>query len=159
LSFVTILLKLLNGRVVAVIPVNLAAEKGLNKPLVQGRKTKEDKMSNMTEVSKGGEIANGTMKEISVEGYEILLARVNDNYYATDNRCPHMGGKLSEGKLEGTVVTCPRHSSQFNLKDGRVVRWLKGSGVLSLVGKFLKSPQPLATYNVKVQDDRVLIEI
>ena len=139
--------------------VNLAAEKGLNKPLVQGRKTKEDKMSNMTEVSKSGEIANGTMKEISVEGYEILLARVNDNYYATDNRCPHMGGKLSEGKLEGTVVTCPLHGSQFDLRNGQVVRWLKGSGLLSKVGKILKSPKQLTTYKVIVEDDKILIEI
>ncbi len=44
-----------------------------------------------------------------------LLARVGDKYYAADNRCPHMGGKLSPGKLEGTVVTCPRHGSQFDL--------------------------------------------
>jgi 3-phenylpropionate/trans-cinnamate dioxygenase ferredoxin subunit len=113
----------------------------------------------MMEVNKSGEIEDGTMKEILVDGYEVLLARVNDKYYATDNRCPHMGGKLSEGKLEGTMVTCPRHSSQFDLKDGRVVRWLKGSGFLSLVGKVLKPPHPLATYNVKVQDNKVLIEI
>jgi len=32
------------------------------------------------------------------------IARVRDNYYASDNRCPHMGGNLSMRKLEGTVV-------------------------------------------------------
>jgi 3-phenylpropionate/trans-cinnamate dioxygenase ferredoxin subunit len=116
-------------------------------------------MSNVTEVSKSGEIENGTMKEISVNGHEILLARVDDQYYATGNRCPHMGGKLSQGKLEGTVVTCPKHNSQFDLKDGRVVRWLKGSGFVSAIGKALKSPRPLVTYNVKIQDDKILIEI
>jgi len=116
-------------------------------------------MSNVTEVGKSGEIENGTMKEISVDGREILLARADDQYYATDSRCPHMRGNLSRGKLEGTVVTCPRHSSQFDLKDGRVVRWLKGSGFVSAVSKALKSPRPLVTYNVKVQDDKILIEI
>lgn len=116
-------------------------------------------MSNVTEVSKSGEIENGTMKEISVNGHEILLAKVDDQYYATGNRCPHMGGKLSQGKLEGTVVTCPKHNSQFDLKDGRVVRWLKGSGFVSAIGKSLKSPRPLVTYNVKIQDDKILIEI
>jgi 3-phenylpropionate/trans-cinnamate dioxygenase ferredoxin subunit len=114
---------------------------------------------NMTEVGKSGEMKNGTMKEISVDGRKILLARVDDQYYATDNRCPHMGGNLSQGKLEGTVVTCPKHNSQFDLKNGRVVRWLKGSGFMSAVGKALKSPRPLVTYNVKVQDDKLLIEI
>ena len=112
---------------------------------------------NMTEVGKSGEMENGTMKEILVDERKILLARVDDQYYATDNRCPHMGGNLSQGQLEGTVVTCPKHNSQFDLKNGRVVRWLKGSGLISVVGKALKSPRPLITYNVKVQDDKIFI--
>ena len=116
-------------------------------------------MSSMIEVSKSGEIENGSMKEIVLDGHEILLARVEDKYYATNNRCPHMGGKLSQGKLNGTVVTCPKHGSQFDLKDGRVVRWLKGSGLLSMVGKAIKSPRPVVMYNVKVQDDRIHVEI
>ena len=94
-----------------------------------------------------------------MEGHEILIARVEDNYYATDNRCTHMGGKLSLGKLEGTVITCPRHGSQFDLQDGRVVRWLKGSGVISILGKALKSPRPVATYKIQVIDDKILVEI
>ena len=99
------------------------------------------------------------MKEVVVQGHEILIARVGDEYYATNNRCTHMGGKLSHGKLEGTVVTCPRHGSQFELKDGRVVRWLKGSGFLSVLGKALKSPRPLSRYNVQVVDDKILVEV
>jgi len=75
-------------------------------------------MSSLVEISKPNELEDGTMKEISVDGHEILLARVDDKHYAADNRCPHMGGKLSQGKLEGTVVTCPLHGSQFDLRDG-----------------------------------------
>ena len=116
-------------------------------------------MGNLVELGKTSELEDGTMKEVLAQGREILLARVADKYYAADNRCPHMGGKLSQGKLEGTVVTCPRHGSQFDLGDGQVVRWLKGTGLVSMVGKALKSPRPLAIYNVKVEDDRVLIEI
>ena len=116
-------------------------------------------MAEFTKVSKTGELKDGSMKAVNVAGHEILLARVGDSYYAGDNYCPHMGGKLSQGKLEGTVVTCPRHGSQFDLMDGRVVRWLKGSGLVSMVGKALKSPRPLATYNVKAEDDRIWIEI
>jgi len=115
-------------------------------------------MGNMIEVGMSGELENGTMKEVLVEGREILIARIDDKYYATDNRCPHMKGKLSQGKLEGTVVTCPRHGSQFDLKDGGVVRWLKGSGFVSMVGKALKSPHSVTTYNVKVSDDKIFVE-
>jgi 3-phenylpropionate/trans-cinnamate dioxygenase ferredoxin subunit len=116
-------------------------------------------MGDLVPVGEIDGLADGTMKSLLVKGREILLARVADEYYAADDRCPHMGGKLSQGKLEGTVVTCPRHGSQFDLSDGRVVRWLKGSGLISKVSKALKSPRPLVTYNVKVEDDRIMIEI
>lgn len=116
-------------------------------------------MSNLVEVGKTGELASGTMKKVLVQGREILFAMVSDSYYATDNCCPHMGGRLSEGKLEGTVVTCPLHGSQFDLSDGQVVRWLRGAGLISRIGKVLKSPRPIFTYNVKVEGDSVLIEI
>ena len=108
---------------------------------------------------KTDELEDGTMRAVNVAGREILLARVGDKYYASDNRCPHMNGKLSQGKLEGTVVTCPRHGSQFDLNDGRVVRWLKGSGLISALGRVIKSPRPIGTYTIKVEDDRILIEI
>ncbi len=113
----------------------------------------------LIEVAKVGEISAGTMKEVTAEGRAILLARVDEKYYAADNHCPHMGGRLSQGKLEGAVVTCPRHGSQFDLRDGKIIRWLKGSGIVSAVGKALKSPKQLNVYNVKVEDDRVMIEI
>ncbi len=111
------------------------------------------------EVGKTGELEDGTMKAVLAQGREIILARVSDKYYAADNCCPHLGGKLSQGKLEGTIVTCPRHSSQFDLRNGQVVRWLKGSGLISMVGKALKPPRPLMIYNVKVEDNKILIEI
>ena len=116
-------------------------------------------MSNLVEVCKTGELEDETMKEVLVRDRAVLLARIGDSYYAADNRCPHMGGRLSKGKLEGTVVTCPLHGSQFDLRDGQVVRWLKGSGLLSKVGKILRSPRSLTTYKVRVEDDKILIEM
>jgi len=115
-------------------------------------------MGNLIQVGTVGELVDGSMKKVTAEGHEILLARVGDSYYAADNRCPHMGGNLSQGKLEGTVVTCPRHGSQFDLRDGKVVRWLKG-GVYTLVGKLFKPPRPIATYPVKLEGDKVMLEM
>ena len=116
-------------------------------------------MVNFIQVGKTSELQEGTMKEVQTQGLKLLLARAGNNYYAADNRCPHMGGNLSQGKLDGTVVTCPRHGSQFDLRDGQVIRWLKGSGLGSTVGKVLKAPKKLNTYNVKVEDDRILIKV
>lgn len=120
---------------------------------------RRDNIGDLVQVGETGELADGTMKEALAKGREILLARIGDEYYAADNRCPHMGVRLSQGKLEGTVVTCPRHGSQFDITDGGVERWLKGSGLISKVSKALKSPRPLVIYSVKVEDNRILIEI
>ena len=116
-------------------------------------------MGSFIEAAKTDEFRDGMNKKVLVEGHEILLARGGDDYYAVGNRCPHMGGKLSDGKLEGTIVTCPRHSSQFDLKNGEVVRWLKGSGLISSLGKALKSPRPITTYKIEVKSDSILVEL
>jgi 3-phenylpropionate/trans-cinnamate dioxygenase ferredoxin subunit len=115
-------------------------------------------MGEFTEVSKIDELKKGTMKAVNVAGRQILLARVGDKYYAVDNLCPHMKGNLSQGKLEGTVVTCPLHGSQFDISNGQVVRWLKG-GFMSKVGSTLKPSKGLMVYNMKVEDGRVLVEV
>jgi 3-phenylpropionate/trans-cinnamate dioxygenase ferredoxin subunit len=115
-------------------------------------------MTNLLEVGNTKELAEGTMKEVLVQGHEILLARVGDSYYAVDNRCPHMGGKLSQGKLAGTTVTCPLHGSQFDLTSGQVVRWLSG-GLASKTGRVVKPSKSLNVYKVKVEDSRILIEL
>ena len=49
---------------------------------------------------------DGTKKKVKIQGHEILIVRVGNKYYATDNRCPHLNSDLSRGKLEGTIITC-----------------------------------------------------
>ena len=115
-------------------------------------------MSKFIAVAKVEELKSGAMKMVMAEGREILLARVGDNYYAADNRCPHMKGDLSHGKLAGTVVTCPLHGSQFDIGSGQVVRWLKG-GLMSKLGGALKMSKTLRVYNVKAEGGEVLVEV
>ena len=79
-------------------------------------------MGKLVEVSKIQEIPAGTMKGFKVEGKEIVVASYEGKYYAIEKKCTHMGGDLSKGRLEGKVVTCPRHGSQFDVTTGRVVK-------------------------------------
>ena len=123
-------------------------------------------MADFIEVGKTIDLSDGTMKRVSVEGKDILLARINGKYYAAAGRCPHMKALLSKGTLKGTVVTCPMHGSQFDLKDGKVVRWVEGSGIMSFMGKLMsalgmaaKREKPLAIYEVKIEDDSVMAKI
>ena len=112
-----------------------------------------------TPVARTAELTNGTMKSVKVGEREILLAMAGDKYYAADNICPHMGGNLSRGKLEGTVVTCPRHASKFDLIDGKVIRWTDWTGIKASVSKLFRPPRPLVVFPVKVEGDKVLIEV
>ena len=75
-------------------------------------------MAEFVKVATTGEIAPGTGKPVEVNGKEIALFNAGGTFYALDNTCPHRGGPLGEGELEGTVVTCPWHSWQFDLTTG-----------------------------------------
>ena len=116
-------------------------------------------MSRLVEIDDSGDLAEGNMKEVVVQGHKMLLARIGDSYYAADNRCPHMGARLSEGKLEGFVVTCPRHGSQFDLRDGHIIQWTNLPAIVAAMGKIIRRPRRLTTYAVKLDGDRIMVEI
>jgi 3-phenylpropionate/trans-cinnamate dioxygenase ferredoxin subunit len=116
-------------------------------------------VNDFVEVAKAGELADGSMKQVNAGGREILVARVGDTYFSADDRCPHLGGRLSQGTLEGTIVTCPRHHSRFDLTDGHVVRWTDWTGILLATGRLLKSPRPIKTHAVKQEGDRILVDL
>jgi nitrite reductase (NADH) small subunit len=44
--------------------------------------------------------------------------RVGDEFFALENACPHAGHPLSEGTLEGHVVTCSAHGFDFDVRTG-----------------------------------------
>jgi len=51
----------------------------------------------------------------------VLLVRHGTEVSAIAAVCAHQGGPLDEGTLEGDVVTCPWHQSQFCVRDGSIV--------------------------------------
>jgi 3-phenylpropionate/trans-cinnamate dioxygenase ferredoxin component len=116
-------------------------------------------MSGYSEVMKTDTLQNGEMRAFSVGGKEILVARVGDKFFAVGNRCPHLKAKLDTGKLTGTILTCPKHGSQFDLTDGHVVRWTNFPGMVSAMAKLVKPPKGLITYLVKVDATKVLVEV
>ncbi len=113
-------------------------------------------MPGFVEVSQAN-FKDGEMRKVMVDGAEVLVARVGSNYYATQDRCQHLGGDLSMGRLEGTIVTCPRHHSQYDIRDGHVVRWTDWSGLKLALAKIAKSPRPLKTYAIKIEAGKVLV--
>jgi ferredoxin-nitrite reductase len=77
-------------------------------------------------------------------GLDLALVCTQEGLYAMDNACPHSGGSLGEGQVQGGAVTCPLHGWQFECRTGK-----------SLTEK--RPHQKI--YPVKVEGDDVLVEV
>lgn len=64
----------------------------------------------------------GRIGLVRVDGKEVAVYHVNDQFYATQNSCTHADGPLDEGDLDGYGVVCPWHDSCFDVRDGKVLR-------------------------------------
>lgn len=52
----------------------------------------------------------------------IALYHIRGDLFAVEDVCPHAGATLSEGEVDGSIVTCPRHGSQFDVCTGARTR-------------------------------------
>ena len=99
-----------------------------------------------------GEVKHGEKKKVQINDKTILLLNVGGLYYALDNRCPHMGGLLSGGDLEGVTLTCPRHGAKFDVRTGKSVGNAKLAFVSVKVGDATKYP-------IKVEGQEIFVEL
>jgi nitrite reductase/ring-hydroxylating ferredoxin subunit len=67
------------------------------------------------------EVPEGGAKCITAGQRPYALFKVGGRVYCLDNQCTHLGGPLCQGKLGGSVVTCPWHGSRFDVTSGNVV--------------------------------------
>ena len=76
-------------------------------------------MSDFVRICSQGDIpAPGTVKEFVVEGRALCVGNVDGAVCVLDGTCPHEGGPLGEGTIEGGKVVCPWHAIGFDLKTG-----------------------------------------
>ena len=90
------------------------------------------------------ELPVGSAKEVEHDGRIYAIFNVDGVISAIDGICPHQGGPLAEGELNGTCVSCPWHGWEFDVRTGDS----------SLNGK-LKQP----VYLVKVEGDDILVSV
>src|SRR6266566_9772583 len=79
------------------------------------------------------------------EGNPVLLVEVDGQVLALQGTCSHEQYSLEEGWVEGETITCPAHSSRFDLRTGQV----------------LDPPAhlPLARYQVVVEEGHIYLDI
>lgn len=69
-------------------------------------------------VARVGEIPEGRGLCVEIDGIDVGLFRAEGRIWAMENRCPHAGIPLSEGRLEGAVVTCRAHGWDYDVRTG-----------------------------------------
>jgi len=99
----------------------------------------------LVKVAHVNDVIPGTAKVVQAGQTTCALFNLSGTFYATNNKCTHMGGPLGEGKVEGNVVTCPWHGSRFDIRTGEVVG--------------PPARRPVVAYPVKIQDQSVFVEI
>ena len=95
---------------------------------------------------KVSDITPGKMIKISVDGKDIMVANIDGDFFFMYDSCTHSGSSLSEGSLEGCIVTCGWHKAEFDCKTGKLV-------------KFPAKINNLGTYNVTVESENVFLEM
>ena len=111
------------------------------------------------EVASTADLNEGHLKKVELGHNTLLLARSGTDYYCTDNTCPHLGGDLSGGFLHGSIITCPMHHSQFDLRTGEVVRWTDLEGIKLVYAKKQRPPRPLKLYPIRVEGQKIFVAV
>lgn len=101
-------------------------------------------MARFVKLATLGELPAGSTREFEFEGRVFALFNVDGVVSAIDGICPHQGGPLADGEIEGTTVTCPWHGWRFDFRTGA-----------SPLGAKVKQP----VYTVKIENDDILVEV
>jgi nitrite reductase/ring-hydroxylating ferredoxin subunit len=97
-------------------------------------------------VGKVSDIAPGKMQKVTVDGKDILVANIDGSYYAVNDTCTHAGASLSEGSLNGSIVTCGWHGAKFDCKAGKL-------------SEFPVKIKDLNSYKVIIESENIFVEV
>jgi nitrite reductase/ring-hydroxylating ferredoxin subunit len=97
-----------------------------------------------TRVAGIGEIAEGQGCVVEAAGRTLAVFNVAGTFYAIDNACPHRGGPLGEGDVDGRIVVCPWHAWRWDVTTGRNAN---------------NPAVTVACYPVSVEADGVFVEV
>ncbi len=76
-------------------------------------------MSEKVKVAKTSELQEGVGVAVQAGGQTVAVFKCGGQVYAVNNVCPHRGGPLAEGFVDGGRVSCPWHGWTFDVKTGQ----------------------------------------
>ena len=81
---------------------------------------------------------------VQIEGQEVVVFKIEEDYFALNNRCSHAEASLSEGEVYDCKAECPLHGAEFDLKTGEPLT--------------LPATKPVKVYDVLLQNDLLIIQ-
>lgn len=102
-------------------------------------------MGGFQRVASKKDLPPGKGMAVQVGTERVALFNVDGTFYAIGDTCTHRGGPLSDGVLDGTLVTCPWHGAEFDVCTGKNVG--------------PPAPREVPSFKVRVQGDDIEIEV
>lgn len=102
-------------------------------------------MTQFVAVAKTGDIPKGKTLRVVVDGTPILLANVDGEFFAVDDRCSHEDFSLYRGCLKGEEVECSLHGARFNVRTGQPTHE--------------PADCPIATYAINLDGEQILVDL
>ncbi|HZS77555.1 MAG TPA: non-heme iron oxygenase ferredoxin subunit [Ktedonobacteraceae bacterium] len=100
-------------------------------------------MTDFIKVASVNDLEDGELLAVEADGEPLCLAKVEGQVCAFQDNCTHISGPLSEGELDGEILTCPWHGAQFDVRTGKVLRG--------------PARQDIMTYPVKIEDGAIFV--
>lgn len=116
-------------------------------------------------VAKEGKIANGERIVVELEGKDIGVFKIEDEYYAYLSWCVHQGGPCCEGSLGGTIdASFERDDLQVELdwvKEGKILYcpWHGWEYDITTGECQVDESFNLPSYDVEVEDEDIIVKI
>ena len=102
-------------------------------------------MGDFVQVAEVSEIPDQGKVLVEVGERMVVLFHVGGKFTALDDVCTHDGGPLSEGKLEGQAIACPRHGAKFDICTGKALT--------------MPATKPTVAHEVKVEGTSVFVRL
>ena len=97
------------------------------------------------EVLEESTLADNSMEIVKIDGRRIAVIRRFGKLFAIDNDCPHVGGFLGRGTLDGSNVVCPLHQWTFDIATGKSTKGL--------------SDMRVAVHEVKAENGKIWVKL
>ena len=102
-------------------------------------------MSEWINVFNENALINGENSVIDVDGTDVAIFKIDDEFFAIEDVCSHDGTEIASGELDGDEIICPRHGARFCIKTGAV--------------KSAPAYENIHSYPVRIVDGMVQIKV